>query len=803
MRARTSLCLLGLLQVATGCSEPVTPMGDASIDHRMDRGDAAMDGAASDGATSDASAMDAGPCSACRAYERCFAETCVPRLGTCASNDDCVGDSYCAEDMTCVPYGVPAGRTRDEMCQRPAVPSAVQPAVQCAWDGPPAGDPTAAFTSIYTALMVSELNLDGSARRIDPSIVGITFGSAGGVRRGILRVWSGRTCQEQMRIGLPGSAAEAANEPGYGSQIAIGDLDGDLTQADDTVTGHPEIVTLHRRESDGDLDVVAYGIEDRPGETPAHRLVRKWVGRRCDMPGEPSVRVAAWTFNAGPSLVDLDDDGRPEVLYERQVFDRNGCALNDPTSGTTGNYLTLGVLSIAVDVDRDGAPELVSHDGIYRWDTAMRRWAIESYWAPTMADAAQMRNGHVAVADFGDFAAPSGITGRVPEVVVVSNANESYAGGSTSQGTVRVQTVGGRVVFGPVPVFGNGSPGGHGGPPTAADFDGDGWPEIGVAGGRTYAVYDPDCDPAAASARAGGTCTRPMGAAAIPGVLWWKPSQDASSSATGSSVFDFNGDGRAEAVYRDECYLRVYDGANGAVLYSAAARSGTGYELPTIVDADGDFATEIIVPRAGAVSCPTPDPIAPAGTMADVGAGTAGFVVLRDAMDRWVPSRPIWNQHAYHITNVTDDAHIPRSSMAQRNWDVPRLNHFRQNSQGALAPVGIADITVSLTNAADLCVSVGNVTLRSRVCNRGTNPVSDGALIRFEQPGVDAGRRTICEARTDVLLSPGDCTNVSCAGEVTADGARSIEVVADPQGSIADCHSRNNRGIIPVGACPG
>jgi hypothetical protein len=93
--------------------------------------------------------------------------------------------------------------------------------------------------------------------------------------------------------------------------------------------------------------------------------------------------------------------------------------------------------------------------------------------------------------------------------------------------------------------------------------------------------------------------------------------------------------------------------------------------------------------------------------------------------------------------------------------------------------------------------------LRARVCNRGTNPVSDGALIRFEQGAADAGRRTICEARTDSLLSPGSCVDVSCMGEVTATGARTIEVVADPEGSIADCHGRNNRGIIPIGACPG
>jgi hypothetical protein len=57
------------------------------------------------------------------------------------------------------------------------------------------------------------------------------------------------------------------------------------------------------------------------------------------------------------------------------------------------------------------------------------------------------------------------------------------------------------------------------GPPTIADYDGDGAPEVGVAGGAAYVVFDGD------------------GA-----LLWQMPTQDLSSSVTGSSVFDFNGD---------------------------------------------------------------------------------------------------------------------------------------------------------------------------------------------------------------------------------------------------------------------
>ena len=35
-----------------------------------------------------------------------------------------------------------------------------------------------------------------------------------------------------------------------------------------------------------------------------------------------------------------------------------------------------------------------------------------------------------------------------------------------------------------------------------------------------------------------------------------------------------------------------------------------------------------------------------------IGAKKTGVRVLRDQLDRWSSSRPIWNQHAYSITNV-------------------------------------------------------------------------------------------------------------------------------------------------------
>jgi hypothetical protein len=68
-------------------------------------------------------------------------------------------------------------------------------------------------------------------------------------------------------------------------------------------------------------------------------------------------------------------------------------------------------------------------------------------------------------------------------------------------------------------------------------------------------------------------------------------------------LFDFDGDGKVEVVYADECFLRVYSGPTGEVLFSAYRTSATWFESPVIADVDKDDATEIVVNNAMAVGC--------------------------------------------------------------------------------------------------------------------------------------------------------------------------------------------------------
>jgi hypothetical protein len=172
---------------------------------------------------------------------------------------------------------------------------------------------------------------------------------------------------------------------------------------------------------------------------------------------------------------------------------------------------------------------------------------------------------------------------------------------------VMVYAVTGEMVQAPIAVPG---PGG-GGPPTISDFDGDGFAEVAVAGQAFYTVYDVDCGP---SPRPGGVCQSgpcdfvPGACPAGGGIAWSRSTQDLSSNVTGSSIFDFEADGRSEVVYGDECFVRVYDGQTGDVLFSQYRSSCTWYENPIIADVDGNFRADLVTPSNRACA-PTGDGI--------------------------------------------------------------------------------------------------------------------------------------------------------------------------------------------------
>jgi hypothetical protein len=740
----------------------------------------------------------------CEGDETCHARACITPRGTCLSDDDCEGDTYCDEGE-CIPYGArPRGESNPD-CRRLIIAGVFQPTVQCEWTGPPPGDPFPDHIQVLGAPVVVDFGFNPNAKRARPSIVFNSYdgldGDSGVFTEldGVLRVIDGATCQTQYTWG---PLTNGCNTP------ALGDLDGD---------GRPEIV-IHM--NDQSVRALTY-------DPDADEFIELWRGHVDGVAYIPPGSRAGW---GAPSLVDLDDDGLPEVLSGGLVYGPDGTLISDayPFHYLFGNS-NVGY-PVAADLDMDGKVELAAGDAVLEWDSEAESWR---------PDYPGTARGFTAVADFGTFGDDPEEDDRatldgIAEVVSVS-------------GVARIDSLAGRTVFGPAPLPGSTG----GGPPTVGDFDGDGRAEFSAAGSDSITVFDPDCT--------GDPDPEYCPTLRTDGILWTQPSQDHSSSVTGMSLFDFDGDGSVEVVYADEVFVRVYNGQNGTVLFSHWHSSCTWNENPIVADVDGDFAAELVVPSnescdrapetlggldyetspanlpmdplfaglrcAAASDCPggdcgeglcrctnddhcggggfvcAPPPRGTPGTGNTCRAHWIGSVngirVYGDILDRWVGSRTIWNQHAYAITNVNDDGSIPRTSERLANWTVEGLNSFRQNIQGDLRPEFAPDLTTRPGIGAE-CVN-GQLALTAHICNRGANPVAAGVLIGVFRGG--PGGDLVCGTTVDEDLSAGECAEVECDVAGLPE-AQELTWVADFDQSRTECHEGNNLGTITVPPCP-
>ncbi len=790
--------LLGFFCFACGGSSPgdtCTTSADCSGTDRCVDGMCvpATGGPDSGGTDAPISTDDAGTCdlmcgsACCETGERCLADACVADLGPCTEDGDCLDDSYCHEDR-CTPYGTPPRGDANDECRREVQPGRFNPTVQCRWEGPADGDPVPASVQVESTPLVVDFGIGRAADApIRPSIVFISTAAFVYGDGGTMRIIDGRTCADQGVLGDPMDAVGGATTP------VVGDLDGD---------GRPEIVA---KSASGGL--VAF-------EWDGSAFVRRWFSTRPD-----GARDLIGGSSAIPSLsiADLDNDGRPEILMGGVTYGPDGVLLDE----ALGLHPVAGYSQppVIADLDHDGDAELATGEGVYDWDLVETAW-VRRAWTATQPD------GYVAVADFGDFTAAAGDFPGGPEIGVISS------------GTARVQTLGGETVFGPIALPG----GSHGGNPTVADFDGDGRVELATGGPGSLTMFDLDC------VEGGGTGTCESGR--TDGILWTQVVRDFSSGINGSSVFDFEGDGRSELVYADECFVRVFDGATGSVVWSAPRSSGTWIEAPVIADPDGDFNAELVVGSNSAHgSCPALDPIhaglactdatdCAGGTPCVAGlcrctedaqcgdatsyqcvpplegadgnvcrarfsSSIVGIRVYSDSSDRWVSSRRIWNQHAYAVTGVNEDGTIPRTSEVVRNWSEPGLNDFRKNVQGNLVPLAGPDLTIGRGSFERSCTAAMPVIpLNAVVCNRGAEPVDSGMVATFYDGDPREAGTEICSALTVRTLPPGTCEPVSCDWDpAPSDGERDVYLWVDAADDNVECIESNNIARIASVGC--
>ncbi|MDC0715785.1 FG-GAP-like repeat-containing protein [Nannocystis bainbridge] len=371
-------------------------------------------------------------------------------------------------------------------------------------------------------------------------------------------------------------------------------------------------------------------------------------------------------------------------------------------------------ISVAADIDEDGQQELVVGNAVYDG-------LGEPEWFNMEAD------GIPGVADFtGD---------SKPEIVV------------SASGTVRLQDNQGVVLWTAM------VPGGGGGAPTIADYDGDGEPEVGVAGSEYYVVFDTD------------------------GTLMWQAPISETESATGSIVYDFEGDGIADVIHADENRVWVFSGLDGAVkLEFGGHGSATQLESPVVVDVDGDGQVEIVFGNNQYY-----DPAAP-----------KGISVIGDAAMSWRPGRKIWNQFQYSITNVADDGTIP--AMPAYNWTTH--NNYRSGDDSPPDGLAAPDLVLEANICQYLCQDT-DLQLWVNVGNAGASALTAGATI--EVYGELDGQETLLASQPFLKVLPAGEYATAIGFDIDAAGydALLVRAVAGEQ----ECKLDNNVAALPTPFC--
>jgi FG-GAP-like repeat len=644
--------------------------------------------------------------SCCSGSDVCLLGRCVTPGAPCQTSDQCAMGQYCEPGIGSGDAGMPpsdsgctsvvvdgrclpipptcpgdAGATGDggtclEQCEyHPSGTGMLNAKVLWQWGPTAKSNPS--DTDVWSTPTVGRMydtNCDGKIDSLDSPVIVFVAGDVGGTCCGCNSA-SVSTCENAMLRMINGTTGEEIWTLTQASASSVGFIGSTPAIGDVDGDGVMDIAVM---TGEGYIVLVDHtGKVEATSNQPYPHVTGLAAGQGTGWGG-------------GIAIGDMDNDGHPEITFGDTIWTTTGSTITLAFTGGDGTGGGAAEETSALsDMDGDGMLDLLAGNTCYTFKSGTG----STLWNVSLPD------GFPGVADFnGD--------GK-PEAVLVSSGQVWILDGAT--GAISTDWTNN-----PITLPGNGS----GGAPTVADFDGDGSPEIGVAQMNKYTVVKPD--------NKAGTLS----------VLWDMDNHDFSSSVTGSTVFDFEGDGIPEVVYADECWLWVFDGPTGNVRLAYSHSSFTGTEAAMLADINGDGHAELLIPSNGidvsstgwdceAYQVNTTGAIAMNGQYWNPGPQPKlwyrGLVALGDSADSWVGTRTLWTEHTYHVTNVCDDTDnacaapnvygsIP--SPETENWTLPWLNDFRQNVQdhGIFnAPDVLVSLTVNCGSPSTATVQIGNI----------------------------------------------------------------------------------------------
>ncbi|MBI5535741.1 MAG: hypothetical protein HY898_23620 [Deltaproteobacteria bacterium] len=773
----------------------------------------------------------------------------VGSLATCGCEDDwdCPAFTTCDVDG-CV------GTGQKPTCSLPPEPfQNMLPTNEISWGGTFAdpnanGSPFPPSAQVVMAPLVANLDDDNGDGLVDerdfPEIIFTTFCNHDLSTNGVLRAIHGggankgkdffascgTTVWHEGTDPTTVTCACANADLDSTASLAVGDLDYD---------GLPEIVAITEGAGAADAEVRIYSNTGVLITTSTIYQV-----------GGP---------NPAPTLANIDNAGFVEIVVGRIVL-----TLAKPQGGTLGildrfegsiNYgkNNQGPVSCIANLVGDSRQEIVAGTTVYRYPKAPAGAQKRADCKGTETDADEIawcagqlpvvwdgqakngttlvpngrREGFCAVADIlgADVVAAPGpnnpLDGKA-EVIVISAGYLQIFNGETGDQLRNIQL----------------APSG-GGTPNVDDFDGDGFPEVSSAFAAAFVVADLQdptvngvCDawplaPADDTAHVASVnkartppaqactkdsdcgdltrfaCNESLGKCVCLHNGWKRTTEDDSSQVTGSSVFDFNGDGAAEVVYNDECRFRIYDGLTGDVWFREPSESRTRIEYPVVADVDNDGNAEIVFATTNE-----------SGFCSESlkSQYNNGIEVWGDASDLWVSARRIWNQHAYHVTNVTESGKIPVfEAESWKTLNGRRYNTYRSNPRNYdVAPdLKAGDVQVSSPDAA--CGQLSSkLDVIVQVRNIGDLRVGPGVVIGFYgewttpplQEALHGPGAVALTATLQTSLEPGEAVLVTVHYDAVnnAPGVLpdQIRVVVDDGNTARECDEGNNERKIKV-----
>lgn len=411
---------------------------------------------------------------------------------------------------------------------------------------------------------------------------------------------------------------------------------------------HEVLIADINKDNIGEVFAIASERGGSPNNAPVRYFLTGFTYKVKDL--EPLFdAIDLGTDRPGnPGIADFDGDGKAEIYLKNRIYAAESGVLLANPGGNWDTEISSG--PVAVNMFGDTKLELVCGNFIYSVPSLTARTlqaltvardmntlpGVPKYYPKGFFDLTEYGSDHASTSSTADFDGDGFIDVLLTGAINCSGLEASPCGNNTTTifyWNVQKNTV--QTYTPPDPAhpatgwtYGTGRI-------NLGDATGDGKLDaLFVAGNKMFCL----------GLDAGGSLV----------LQWIRTINDSLSGILSLTVYDFNNDGKPEVVYRDSQELVVVDGPTGQTkIWSASCQSHTWTEGPVVADVNGDGNTDICI------TCYTNAGVFDASVNTVQQQSLGQTRLYYSTTNAWLPTRKIWNQHPYYVTNINDNLTLP------------------------------------------------------------------------------------------------------------------------------------------------